>query len=330
VRIAALIACALGACYSPAPVTGLPCDPAIGNCPRGQTCVATASGGVCDGASDSPDAPAGGDGAIDVAIDGPSGPDGDGDGVADATDNCVMKANANQANEDGDAWGDVCDPCPPIADAATPDDPDADGVSGFCDIRPNMAGEHIVLFEGFRSGLPPTWMPFGTWTPMVNGTQYSVAATVADGQHATLRYPQPAGMYQAVTVSTGFAVTAVNSTMQYGGVGAIVQHAPGGDTAVLCAVATIPGQGARLALINTGTSAVINDAAYENAVGTSYATGVTWVRASNGYLCTAASAAGATATAAGTAALSPVQPEIGVRIQGGGARIGWVLVTISD
>lgn len=38
------------------------------------------------------------------------GPDGDGDGVGDATDNCVDEANADQANLDGDGRGDVCDP----------------------------------------------------------------------------------------------------------------------------------------------------------------------------------------------------------------------------
>ena len=37
------------------------------------------------------------------------GPDADGDGVGDASDNCVDQANADQANLDGDAKGDECD-----------------------------------------------------------------------------------------------------------------------------------------------------------------------------------------------------------------------------
>jgi Zn-dependent metalloprotease len=37
-------------------------------------------------------------------------PDGDGDGVADAYDNCPTVPNADQANFDGDAQGDACDP----------------------------------------------------------------------------------------------------------------------------------------------------------------------------------------------------------------------------
>src|SRR5690606_36842770 len=39
-------------------------------------------------------------------------PDRDVDGVPDDTDNCPDDANADQANQDGDASGDVCDICP--------------------------------------------------------------------------------------------------------------------------------------------------------------------------------------------------------------------------
>jgi Ca2+-binding RTX toxin-like protein len=40
-------------------------------------------------------------------------PDRDGDGVADATDNCPNVANADQADSDGDGLGTVCDPLEP-------------------------------------------------------------------------------------------------------------------------------------------------------------------------------------------------------------------------
>lgn len=36
-------------------------------------------------------------------------PDGDGDGVNDSSDNCPTVANSDQANNDGDGQGDVCD-----------------------------------------------------------------------------------------------------------------------------------------------------------------------------------------------------------------------------
>jgi hypothetical protein len=47
----------------------------------------------------------------------PVGADSDGDGVSDNQDNCPNIANTNQANNDHDAWGDVCD-----------DDDDNDGM----------------------------------------------------------------------------------------------------------------------------------------------------------------------------------------------------------
>ena len=37
-------------------------------------------------------------------------PDADGDGVSDPTDNCPSVSNADQANNDGDSQGDLCDP----------------------------------------------------------------------------------------------------------------------------------------------------------------------------------------------------------------------------
>ena len=42
----------------------------------------------------------------------PIGPDGDGDGVPDATDNCRGAPNPDQSDTDGDGAGDVCDPDP--------------------------------------------------------------------------------------------------------------------------------------------------------------------------------------------------------------------------
>lgn len=72
-------------------------------------------------------------------------PDADGDGVADATDNCPTVANADQANNDGDALGDACDPdddndtvadtadnCPTVSNADQADS-DGDGIGNACD-----------------------------------------------------------------------------------------------------------------------------------------------------------------------------------------------------
>jgi hypothetical protein len=89
------------------------------------------------------------DAAIDAPmIDGPPG-DGDADGVLDNADNCPGKANVDQHDEDVDAIGDVCDPCPHINGDAV--DGDGDGVGDMCDPQPGIAKQKIKFFDPFTS-----------------------------------------------------------------------------------------------------------------------------------------------------------------------------------
>ncbi|KAB2901654.1 MAG: hypothetical protein F9K40_08375 [Kofleriaceae bacterium] len=105
-------------------------------------------------------APEGG-GTADAAID--ASLDSDGDGVADASDNCPAVANTLQTDEDADGRGDACDGCPHLADAAGADG-DADGVGDACDPDPG-GPNHIALFEGFNgTSLPAGWGPAGLWS----------------------------------------------------------------------------------------------------------------------------------------------------------------------
>ncbi|MCX6829681.1 MAG: PKD domain-containing protein [candidate division Zixibacteria bacterium] len=83
-----------------------------------------------------------------VTVTAPAGtPDTDNDGIINACDNCPSVANPDQANNDHDALGDLCDPdddndgipdltdnCPMIAN---PDqhDSDSDGIGDACDFR---------------------------------------------------------------------------------------------------------------------------------------------------------------------------------------------------
>src|SRR5688572_19079648 len=143
----ALIASALAGCYAATPPQGAPCDPNNPFCPSGQVCVARGADFVCSNP--------GGDDLRDGGSDGNLGSndandDADADGVTDASDNCPSVANAMQYNEDGDAFGDACDACPPHADNS---DDDGDGVGNLCDPNPAAAGEQIVLFEGFGGAL---------------------------------------------------------------------------------------------------------------------------------------------------------------------------------
>jgi hypothetical protein len=50
--------------------------------------------------------------SIPIKVNAPAVADADGDGVADASDNCVNVANANQADADADGTGDACDSTP--------------------------------------------------------------------------------------------------------------------------------------------------------------------------------------------------------------------------
>lgn len=65
------------------------------------------------------------------------GPDRDGDGMPDSLDNCVAKANANQADSDRDGLGDACDNAPFIANAGQ-GDRDRDGVGDARDNCPDL------------------------------------------------------------------------------------------------------------------------------------------------------------------------------------------------
>jgi len=69
---------------------------------------------------------------------GPSCADADSDGVCDPDDNCVNDFNNRQENEDGDEFGDVCDPClgdpTNTCQACTPGDVEESGSITSADI----------------------------------------------------------------------------------------------------------------------------------------------------------------------------------------------------
>ena len=155
------------------------------------------------------------------------GIDTDGDGVADAVDNCPSVPNPDQGNEDGDMYGDACDPCPPIADDAFVDS-DGDGIDDQCDPHVGVQ-DHIVLFEGFHHGLPAGWTTSGgTWV----ADQDSILGTPDVNTHARLQMPYT-GM-TSVTISAGITPTVLPASNLEGTAGVI-----GGSDAtdvVICAL----------------------------------------------------------------------------------------------
>lgn len=159
------------------------------------------------------------------------GPDSDGDGAVDASDNCALVANPDQANADGDLLGDACDPCvngpqsgkdtdrdgfDDACDACTmgansdedgdgfldgcdvcpgdaddQSDSDGDGIGDLCDADPGVAN-HRVLFDGFS---PPRddWQ---SWLRIWRATPTGGFAPVANGGGAV-------GAWNPATVVSG-------------------------------------------------------------------------------------------------------------------------------
>lgn len=122
-------------------------------------------------------------------------PDGDGDGVPDATDNCPTAANADQANADGDALGDACDSnsyAPAVGTRAgnadgnegSPGNPSTSG--SFTD----QDGNH-TLDLSLGAGDPGTLTPDGsggfTWshTTTDDDAGGTVTVTASDGEHTS-------------------------------------------------------------------------------------------------------------------------------------------------
>lgn len=93
------------------------------------------------------------------AFEGDSGApaDAEGDGVNDTVDNCPLDANANQANNDGDFQGDVCDP-----------DDENDGVLDASDNCPTTAG------PASNGGCPAPAV--ATQTPLAVAPPFDLAA----------------------------------------------------------------------------------------------------------------------------------------------------------
>jgi len=295
----------LAACYAPTTLAGAPCTPppaGEGVCPSGQIC---APSGVCLRPSDVGPAP-------DASPDGAPNNDDDGDGVANAVDNCPKLANPDQANDDGDAFGDACDPCPPFADDVVVD-PDGDGVSGLCDPFPLVPGDHIALFESFRgTALPAGWNAVGAWS-FVNG---SAVVTSGDGDLSALTIPHP--HLAKTTVMTQLIVDdLVGSGAR--ALGPMQMYQPSTSRGIVCELRR-NGNGPKLSLFDsTSTGVAINELDSTFDVGT-VATVINR-RDSTAYQCN-----DGTTIVPGITGYTTTTPSIGLRAKSVSGRFAWVLV----
>jgi hypothetical protein len=318
----------MAACYSPRAPAGAPCEPGAPACPSGQACVAVAGSFACE--------PAGfaGDGGADsrivdarvdarVPVDDALGSgDSDGDGVPDDQDNCPFVANPGQENEDGDAYGDACDPCPPFADGALIVDSDGDGVPDACDPNPTTPGDQIVMFEGFHHGVPAGWTTGGSWV----GSGDAVVGTTPAGSNAfgAIAVPRPVvvgGTGERVTASVQLLRIDSDQVRSYGLIGP-AQLGP--DTGIECEIRQLDAT-QDAGLIDISSGAVVGTSPFPFAVG-DVAT-MTQRRDDNTYDChVATSSSTATASGGDGSAAAIANPVIGLRIHGSDVSMQWFMV----
>lgn len=114
----------------------------------------------------------------------------DGDGIANASDNCPHVRNTNQHDEDGDGVGDVCDDCPTIANTNQADTTEAqllqfpDGVGDACDLRPALAGDRIAAFFPFATEAEAMQWHGDGWTIAGDALHAAVTAQWASNTSA--------------------------------------------------------------------------------------------------------------------------------------------------
>ncbi|HEX5062342.1 MAG TPA: hypothetical protein VFV99_23385 [Kofleriaceae bacterium] len=252
-------------------------------------------------------------GEADAYVDG----DRDQDTVVDSIDNCPDVANTNQADDDGDGTGDVCDPCPPFADNS---DGDGDGVGNACDPNPATAGDTLVAFEGFTGALPTTWTSSGT--AMINSGEMSLLA----GDSATSLLTMPSPSAARVEVRASVVIDLITASgLNLGSVNLIDRLEPNTDKSVACQLAGLAdGTQELLRVFDASTATEINSAAHALTPGDPIELRLR--RSGTSYACYASDPS---LEVVGSAAFLPAAPRIGLRVRGAAARFRWVMVVTS-
>ena len=239
----------------------------------------------------------------------------DGDLVDDAVDNCPGMANADQANEDGDPFGDLCDPCPPIADPIAFADQDADGVADACDPRPGLAGDKIAVFAGFASA--PTGAEIdGTWA-FTNG-QAIVTSSLNEVSAVTWAISG-----RAETARTFVTIDALFGTSVARPVGVVHEFAVATADGLMCVFGVNPSNLQVVAIADNRTTAALAASPTSAMVGSSR--GFASRRTNTDYQCT--DTLGASLAASSTLASTP--NRAGLFARSVSARFDWAMVVTS-
>lgn len=160
----------------------------------------------------------------------------DGDGIPNKRDFCNQQAGG-ELDEDGDFIGDICDRCPIARPPARPD-ADGDLVDSPCDPDPTIAGEQIVLFEGFNSGLPATFRKEGTWEVRGGEAVFTdTGATMPQSLSTTL---PSAARHVSVQASYRVDQTIMTASQNFAGVNT-ADRRPAGTSIASCASSRVGG-----------------------------------------------------------------------------------------
>lgn len=253
--------------------------------------------------------------SADAAVD-PN--DVDGDSVMNADDNCPADSNPMQENEDGDEFGDVCDPCPPFNGAADNVDGDGDGVGDSCDPDQTVPGNRIELFAGFSvpSAIDPTAIPMAQWS--FAGGEAQLASTA--NQRSLLVWPMPTNR-GSETVLVRMVPTAIDSTLPIG-IGLTTKYDVVANQGIVCWLAQNVGEAsASLRLQHYGGTTLNTATPLALTVNTTYRPDIT--RRTTTFTCHEPTTA---QRPNGNSAYAPTAPYAGIITVGVSARIQWLLI----
>jgi hypothetical protein len=161
--------------------------------------------------------------------------DTDTDGVKNSIDNCPALPNADQGNEDGDARGDLCDPCPIAAAPAADMDSDTDGVGDGCDPFPGQQSK-MTVFEGFNVAplTSPRLLPSPTSWVFENGK--ALVSNPGPNMVAAMTWPLASAATSGEVVVAGFANNQPSTTAPTGA-GVTTFFDAGQQVGIVCWVA---------------------------------------------------------------------------------------------
>ena len=293
----------IAGCFAPDPTVGAPCAVGVTDdlrCPSGQLCVAHDGVETCET-----------DDIIDPEL------DRDGDLVADGLDNCPDIPNTDQADEDLDRAGDVCDPCPPFQGI---EDADDDGVGDACDPNPNTPGDTLVAFTGFAGTLPSGWQLTGQFLATA-GEGFAMSDEMTS---ATATFASPASNRIEVRSTVQLlAITAQDDALA--SINLVERYVPATDKGIACQLSTLAdATQQQLRIFDLEKSVVVDTAAH--AIATSAELDLRLRRTDAQYLCRATNPV---LELGGSAMFRPSQPRVGVRVRGAVAMFHWVMIVAS-